>query len=327
MKLVFTVCSIFVFAFAVAAQTEEADKLSAEVVKLYSAKKYTEALGPAEKAVAVFAESPGKTSLLYGQAVRNLAFVQLGLGQNREALGNLETAVGVYSRQQTLARSSKIELAQMLELVATSEYNAARREKAEKLFTAALKIRDEGGPANDATTDRTLFALANLARFRRDSVNAENLAKRAYEARANSPRSADMFELGNLYGCMAERNGNFDAADAFMKEIGQRRPPAPVADASRAPKYVNFGVINGRATVLAMQSYPIGASATGARGEVWVRVVVDESGKVVWACGTKGSPSLFDSSETAAFASSFPPTQIRGTPVTVIGYLVYNYRP
>jgi hypothetical protein len=67
-------------AFAQTSQNDEATRLSAEVVKLFSAKKYKEAVPIAEKVVQLREVALGANHLKTGEALRNLGFVQVANG-------------------------------------------------------------------------------------------------------------------------------------------------------------------------------------------------------------------------------------------------------
>ena len=58
-----------------------------------------------------------------------------------------------------------------------------------------------------------------------------------------------------------------------------------------APKArVSGGILNGRALNLVEPTYPAGARASGASGRVEVKIVFDETGKVIWAKVISGHP-------------------------------------
>ena len=73
--------------------------------------------------------------------------------------------------------------------------------------------------------------------------------------------------------------------------------------------------------------YPPPARAAGASGTVTVRIVFDESGKVIWARAVSGHPLLQKAAEDAAWHTTFPPMKVRGEPVKVSGVLMYNFVP
>ena len=103
-------------------------------------------------------------------------------------------------------------------------------------------------------------------------------------------------------------------------------PPAAIEDTNPPPKaQVTGGILNGRALNLAKPSYPPEAHNADASGEVTVRIVFDERGKVIWARAISGHPLLRSACEDAAKKTTFPPTKLSGQPVKVIGVLIYNF--
>lgn len=107
-----------------------------------------------------------------------------------------------------------------------------------------------------------------------------------------------------------------------------RKIPTVVADANPPPAAkVSGGVLNGRALKLVKPAYPQDAHGSGASGTVEVRVVFDETGKVIWAKAVSGHPLLRQAAEDAAWQTKFSPTILSGEPVRTSGVLLYNFVP
>ena len=113
--------------------------------------------------------------------------------------------------------------------------------------------------------------------------------------------------------------------DEITIGIGNRRVPVVVGDnpAPRAP--ISGGIMNARARKLAKPKYPDAARAARISGTVEVRVLIDESGKVISAKAIAGPPELRQASEDAAWASEFAPVRLSGQPVKVTGIILYNF--
>jgi Gram-negative bacterial TonB protein C-terminal len=107
----------------------------------------------------------------------------------------------------------------------------------------------------------------------------------------------------------ASANPRVDRGDTNL------RPLAPITG----------GILNGKAIKLAMPTYPRAAHETGAFGTVQVRVVIDETGRVIYAKAISGHPDLWKVSEDAASQSEFSPTKLAGQPVKVSGVIQYNF--
>ena len=96
--------------------------------------------------------------------------------------------------------------------------------------------------------------------------------------------------------------------------------PQPEPDAK-----INGGVLNGKALSLPQPAYPPEAKAAGASGEVEVKIVVDESGKVIWARALSGHLSLKKAAEDAAYQARFQPMTVESKPEKVAGFLIYKF--
>jgi TonB family protein len=113
-----------------------------------------------------------------------------------------------------------------------------------------------------------------------------------------------------------------------IKSAVNRKMPTVVSDTNPQPAAkVSGGVLNGRALNKIKPVYPAAARAAGASGTVEVRVVFDESGKVIWAKAISGHPQLRQTAEDAAWQTKFSPTILSGQPVRTSGILLYNFLP
>jgi protein TonB len=76
---------------------------------------------------------------------------------------------------------------------------------------------------------------------------------------------------------------------------------------------------------LPVPGYPEVARAAKAEGEVDVRIMINEEGKVIGAEAISGHPLLRDAAVKAAREAKFAPTRLQGEPVRVSGTLTYNF--
>ena len=126
----------------------------------------------------------------------------------------------------------------------------------------------------------------------------------------------DSFQPADLEG--AVKGGVFgDPINARPLPFSRTGEPEPAAR-------VSGGILNGKARKLPVPEYPARTDAR-ASGGVAVRVVVDESGKVIWALAISGHPSLHEAAEDAAYRAEFEPLTLAGKPVKVKGVLQYNF--
>jgi TonB family protein len=104
---------------------------------------------------------------------------------------------------------------------------------------------------------------------------------------------------------------------------GPRVVPVEVQPQQSAP--LSGGVLNGRALRLPKPEYPSAAREAQASGPVEVRVLIDETGKVISARAISGHPELRKASEDAASRAEFTPTTLAGRAVKVTGSIIYNF--
>lgn len=109
------------------------------------------------------------------------------------------------------------------------------------------------------------------------------------------------------------------------REPGDIPPPPPPRPPVKLVGPISGGVLNGKALSKPHPPYPPIAKAARASGAVTVQIVVDESGKVIWASAVSGHPLLRQAAEQAAGNARFTPTQLSGHPVKVAGVITYNF--
>lgn len=74
--------------------------------------------------------------------------------------------------------------------------------------------------------------------------------------------------------------------------------------------------------------YPQGAKANNISGQVQVKFVIDEEGKVIWARAINGHPMLRNAAVNAACRSRFTPSTLLGSKMKVkaIGVVTYVFK-
>jgi TonB family protein len=74
--------------------------------------------------------------------------------------------------------------------------------------------------------------------------------------------------------------------------------------------------------------YPQAANADNISGQVQVKFVVDEEGKVIWARAINGHPMLQHAAVNAACRSRFTPSTLLGSKMKVnaIGVITYVFK-
>jgi hypothetical protein len=89
---------------------------------------------------------------------------------------------------------------------------------------------------------------------------------------------------------------------------------------------VSAGLLDGRALNKPLSAaYPPIAWDAHVSGVVKVKVVFDESGKVIWACPVEGPQLLLNAAKMAAYNAKFQPVLLNGKAVTVSGFLTFKF--
>lgn len=91
-------------------------------------------------------------------------------------------------------------------------------------------------------------------------------------------------------------------------------------------KPVEGGILNSKAIELPAPKYPASGTSVRVSGQVQVRVVVDETGKVISAEAIFGPELLRASAVEAARRARFAPTVVEGITVKVSGILTYDFK-
>lgn len=118
----------------------------------------------------------------------------------------------------------------------------------------------------------------------------------------------------------ADRVRYEEIKSAFKRNLVTTIDPNPQPEAR-----VVGGILNGKAVELIAPVYSQAARDAGVSGTVEVRVVFDETGKVIWARATSGHPDLRQAAEDAAWKTKFRPTILSGQPVRTSGVLIYRF--
>jgi TonB family protein len=128
----------------------------------------------------------------------------------------------------------------------------------------------------------------------------------------------------SIPGASEDERRRYDGIESAVS----RKLRTLIADPNPQPKaQISGGVLNGRAFNKVKPPYPAGAREAGASGTVEVRVVFDETGKVIWTKAVSGDPLLRQAAEDAAWQTKFPPTKLSGQPVKVSGLMIFNFVP
>jgi len=312
---------------APASESRETAKLSEEVVRLFRAGKFDEALPIAKQAIEAREKELGPNHLLVAQAWRNLAYVELNVKKEKEASKAFDKAFDIYEKNQPLAAADEKMFAEMLEAVAVYDAVDGQLNKAEKRLLQAIEISERLNGASSGKTASPLLHLAQIYEAEGDYEKAEPLLVRvlAIKTQKTGKLDSDPEHVYDSLSCTLTKLGRDDEVKQLQDKYrpGEREND----ETEKEHKTVRGGVVNGKALVLAKPPYPAAAREARAKGTVNVRVLIDETGKVTFACAINGAKELQRASELAAYASKFSPTLLLGNPVKVNGIITYNFIP
>ena len=297
---------------------EEAGRLNAEVVRLYAAGRYAEALPAAARVVELREKGLGAAHPSVGSALVNLAAVESGLGKTDEARGH-------YRRAADLLEKAGDDYARTL--VGAVE-GLARLEKdingAVELHKRALALKEKAYGPESFQAALTHFNLGHFGQLRRNYDEAERHFRRFVEIaeKAKGGAEDDLGVALTRLACLERRKGRRGEAAAF--EVRADEIFQSVAE-KRLP--LEGGFINGKAVSKPQPYYPEEAKRARAQGTVTVEILVGETGVVLSACAQKGDrhPSLKEVSEFAAYSARFTSTLVGGRPTKVRGTITYNF--
>ncbi len=101
--------------------------------------------------------------------------------------------------------------------------------------------------------------------------------------------------------------------------------PSQASSVEEAPP-LEGGILNSTALSVPAPKYPAEAKRRGESGQVQVKVLVDETGKVISAEAVFGPESLRAAAVEAAKQARFAPAKKNGMPVKVSGILFYEFK-
>jgi len=310
---------------APATESRETAKLSEEVVRLFQAGKYDEALPVAKQAIEAREKELGPNHILVAQAWRNLAYVELNVKKEKDASKAFDKAFDIYEKNQPLLPSDEKMFAEMLEAVAVYDAVDGQLDKAVKRLLRAVEISERLNGANSEKTANPLLHLAQIYEAKGDYEKAEPILTRVLQIKTQKTGKigSDPEHVYDSLSCTLTKLGRDGEAEALHAKYYPEDTNGPKDDT----KTIVGGVVNGRALFLPKPPYPVAAREVRAKGTVEVKVLIDEAGKVIFACAINGAKELQRASEISAYGSRFSPTLLSGQPVKVSGVITYNFIP
>ena len=198
--------------------------------------------------------------------------------------------------------------------------------KAREQLERALSSREKTLAAGHRLLTRTLVELGYVYLVTRDSGKRDATFRRLLGIAAKDPEPT-LEEASDLFRDYVCTGATHPAASDEQKEIEGRIEQLWYARRHRGQggSTVSGGVLNGRALSRPAPGYPPLAREGRVQGTVLVRVVVDETGKVIEAEPVCGPRALQEASVQSARRWKFTPTLLDGVPVKVSGTITFNF--
>lgn len=332
MKVLCLIILAFLHAVLVSAQTtqkspalQEADRTSAEMVKLFRQGKYEEALPLAQKVIQLREAELGANHVSVAAGWRNLGYIQTQLNKDKDAEKSFRNAYAGYEMNQPLTANDEKNFVEVLEAVAGYEAYDKDIGGAEKKFLRLIELREKINGKEAPQTADALAKLGQIYQIKNDFEKAAPLLLRALDIRTAKTGQLDEVsqQTYRSVNCALSKLG----LEEEKKKLQQKFYPnaSSASSGNDANKPISGGVLNGKAVSMPAPIYPLEARRANAAGAVTVQVLIDETGKVVFACAIQGTKLLHRASEDAAYKVKFNPTTLNGKTVKVSGIVTYNY--
>ena len=300
---------------AAQADLAEATQLSKSVVQLFKAQKYDEAIPLAERALALREKALGPADPQVAGTLANLAVLYLAKGKFDKSEPLYLRALSLYEQARG---ADNAHLAEVLSGLSMLNSRKGDFGKSAAYLERVLTLKEKMVGPEHVEVGRLLFTLATLYAAKGDYYKADATLGRACDRLRASLPPEDQ-QLQNYYDqatCLLASTGNrIDVTKVFK--------PPDKGPAGAAP--ANGGVLNGKVIAKPTPPYPLMARTRRISGTVVVKILVDETGRVIKAQAICGDPILAKASEEAARDARFTPTLQSGQPMRVSGYITYSF--
>jgi TonB family protein len=296
----------------------EAEKLNIEVVKLFTAGQYDSAITLAKRVLQIREKTLAPGNELINSALINLAELYLTRQKYGEAERYYQRLLAFY--EQAPAQDVPA-IARILDRLAFLSYMQLEFDKAEKLYQRTIALREQAQGPDQLDVAAALYNLAEFYRFRGSYKKAEPLYQRAIEIKGKTlgPENKDVLKALDRYSCLYYSTNQMEKVKDLESQFSFFRPQDIHAEKEE--------ILNGKAINLPKPEYPSEALRAGVSGTVVVKIMVDETGKVIKAedmCSEH--PGLTSAAVKAAYKALFTPTLRSGMPIKVRGVITYGFK-
>jgi TonB family protein len=293
-------------------QLDEAARLTAEVLHLFSQRRYDDAAPPAEKVLDIRLKALGADHRGVAEAEYNLGMIRVGQGRFEDAEGLLRRALAVYEKSPAPPATLHAKVLNGLALVRAK---LGHEDEALKFSQSALGAAEKAlGPEHEELADY-YRQLADIHRLKGDEGKAVDHYLRAIGIWAKAAGREDARVEMAVESLMCTAAGGRKYTNVWGK-LGKLLEDAD-------PTYGT--VLVGKAISKPQPSYPPEAKAAHVSGSVVVKIWVDETGVVTRQQAVCGPRLLAGASMGAARRARFRPSLVDGKPSKVTGFIVYNF--
>lgn len=324
------------FNFSVKSQTDaETDKaalakLNQLTVESSKAGKLDDSAEFARQTLALTIKIFGETGIETATSYYNLGAIYLAKKDYKKAIENLEKALNIYRQNPENFAQKIVNTTQSLGLA----YGYNRNEnKAEENLVLALNTAQKFYGENNKNILPVLANLRNFYVFSGDFNKADSqyINQFLLAAKILGKDSEELEKIEDEHYCFVTRFFTRETArsrlERFKNATKEAREAEEESEFTLFPDDSEDTVVNGKAVSLPKPSYPAKARAKNVAGLIPVKVLIDETGRVIEAKTFCGNSDLREASEKAALKSKFSPTLLGGKPIKVSGVIIYNYVP
>ena len=301
----------------------EADRLSAQVVKLYQEGKIEEATPLAKRALKLREKALGPRHREVGHAKANLAMLYVAANKFEAAEQQLKQALAIYEKES----GDDLAVAKTSESLAT--LFALKREytKAEQLYRRAISIKENRLGVKHPEFLASLTQLADLFLRQKDYNNAEPVLQRVANITSDQlgETSREFGKALQRLACAQYKNNQQTEAE----KTDARANHLLYAEAAKkaGPIVLEDDAFRCRLISETRPDFTSVARAKRYQGSTSIMVAVetDETGAVISARFAGGDPIFKSAAESAALRAKLRPLVVDGKPMKVNGLIVHDF--
>lgn len=300
-------------------ELKEATALTDSALKLFSEKKYDESLSKVKKALEIREPLLPRTDARIVNSLIYLGDIYLVKRNYGEAKKVLERLLEILAER---SGPEHVSLAPTMDRLALVYYRQRDAHKSEDMYQRALASREKAFGAESNKVAHSLYSLGEFYRAERALDRAALSYRRSLliYGKLSGIYSPEFEQAAEGYSCLGYEDKKLNV-QKDLQEIRKQFAPPNTSDESPETR-----ILNGMAISLPKPDYPRAARELNLAGIVVVKVLIDETGKVISAKDIcQGPPYLSQSSVASALNARFTPTKLSGMPVKVNGVIVYNF--